>query len=144
MFGQEKVNISAGIGFIELINIGVRYQVTQSEIGASIGWWPPYNGDMVGWGNMISLSGNYYYHFMGSNKYSDLRPWYGKVGLNCVWESGDEIDLLPIYLRIGRDIYFDQNSGISIDAGLGYDLDSEIGGTDPLLPVFGISLLYRF
>lgn len=38
IFGQEKINISAGVGFPETINIGIRFQIAQSQIGASIGW----------------------------------------------------------------------------------------------------------
>jgi hypothetical protein len=76
LFGQEKVNISVGVGFPEVINLGMRYQINQSQIGASIGWWPG-NPDafLFNWENILSFSGDYYYHFGGSSKFSDLRPW---------------------------------------------------------------------
>jgi len=66
MFGQEKINISAGVGFPETINIGIKFQIAQSQIGASIGWWPGNpDGFLFNWENILSFSGDYYYHFGG-------------------------------------------------------------------------------
>jgi len=129
MFGQEKVSISTGFGLPEALNIGIRYQILdQSKIGLSVGWWE----------NDISLSGDYYYHFGGSSKFSDIRPWYGRIGLNYVldWWIGS-------YLRVGRDLNSGKSFGIGIDAGLMYNFTYRKHGLHPFITVYGISLFYR-
>ena len=137
-FGQKKMIISAGIGFPELLNIGIRYQILdQAKIGLSIGWWPPSSSSgIMSWGNLTSFSGDFYYHFGGSSTFSDMRPWYGRIGLNYITSY-----YLNSYLRIGRDFILDKNFGISIDAGLGFVLnDNEIWG----IPTLGLCGFYRF
>ena len=47
MSGQEKVNVSVGAGFLETLNIGLRYQINQSQLGLSIGTWPSVADSMV-------------------------------------------------------------------------------------------------
>ena len=37
VFGQEKINISAGFGIPEFINIGLRFQLDQLQLGLSAG-----------------------------------------------------------------------------------------------------------
>jgi len=151
VFGQEKVNISAGIGLPELLNIGVRYQLDQAQIGLSIGSMPVKDE------SLISLSGDFYYHFGGSSKFSDIRPWYGRIGLNYVRdETETSVDkYLYLILRIGRDFNLSKKFGINIDAGLGpqlfhdeimkkpstswFNLDFEF----PVIPALGICLFYR-
>jgi hypothetical protein len=130
MFGQEKVAISTGFGLPEALNIGLRYQILdQAKIGLSVGWWE----------NEISLSGDYYYHFSGSSKFSDIHPWYGRIGLNCIpnWWTNS-------YLRIGRDFNLSKYIGISIDAGLMYNFIYRKHGLHPLITTYGVSLFYRF
>jgi len=129
LFGQEEVSISTGFGLPEALNIGIRYQIhDQAKIGLSVGWWE----------NDISLSGDYYYHFGGSSKFSDIRPWYVRIGLNYVldWWTGS-------YLRVGRDFNLGKSFGISIDAGLMYNFTYRKHGLHPFITVYGVSLFYR-
>lgn len=143
--GQEKVSISAGIGFPETLNIGTRYQLNQSQIGLSIGTWPSSGNWLFGWKSLVSLSGDFYYHFGGRSIYSDLAPWYGRIGLDYFrigWESRIEHNL-ESHLRFGRDFYIDEKFGISLDAGIGYFLKNATGFSH-LFPALGICLFQKF
>ena len=153
LLGQEKVNISAGIGFPELINVGLKYQIfDQAKIGLSIGWVPPYKPEtnyLIQWDHMISFSGDFYYYFAGSSKFSDLHPWYGRIGLNCFRSKDWDYYYKQGYLRIGRDFVFEERCGVSLDGGLG--LSSNIGwelGEDGkyyyLILTLGGCFFYRF
>ncbi len=148
-FGQDKVNMSVGIGLPELLNIGVRYQLDQTQIGISFGSIP---------GNdIISISSDVYYHFGGFSELSNRRPWYGKVGLNYFRDETETIIDQYIYLnlRVGRDINISEKIGIEIDAGAIFQLSREkirkkpsSGWLDfdlefPVLPSVGIGVFYR-
>ncbi len=143
--GQQRVNISAGAGYPELLNIGVRFQIEQSQLGMSIGTWPSSDKWLFDWKNIVSLSGDYYYHFGGSSDFSDLRPWYGRIGLNfmkIIFEN-EQNTLLSSYFRVGRDFYFNRVSGFSLDAGVSFCIINEPGIT-PVLPAPGFGFFYRF
>jgi hypothetical protein len=145
MSGQEKVNISAGIGYLETLNIGIRYQLNQSQIGLSIGTWPSATDSWFDWNSLISISGDFYYHFGGFSEFSDIRPWYGRIGLDFIrigWDYGIENNLEP-HFRIGRDFYFNRDLGFSLDAGVGFFILNETG-LAPVLPALGTCFFYRF
>src|SRR5665647_1387963 len=84
MSGQEKINVSVGIGFLETLNVGIRYQVNQTQMGLSIGTWPSKADSRFDWNSLISISGDFYYHFGGYSEFSDLQPWYGRIGLDFI------------------------------------------------------------
>lgn len=143
--GQEKVTISFGVGFPETLNIGARYQLEQSQLGLSIGTWPSSGDWLFNWKSLVSLSGDFYYHFGCKSKYSDLPPWYGRIGLDYLrigWESSIEHNL-ESHLRFGRDFYIYDNYGISLDAGIGYFIKNSTG-LRQLLPVIGMCLFWKF
>ena len=138
--GQGNLNLSAGIGLPELANIGIRYEVfDQTQLGLSIGY-----GNLFAT-ELRSFSGDIYYHFGGLSKYSDLHPWYGRIGLNY-FERRDfrKENYLISYLRIGRDINLLKNFGINLDAGLGCVFYHAIkDASDPSLnwiPAMSVSL----
>jgi len=150
-FGQGKVNISAGFGIPELLNIGVRYQLNQVQIGLSVGSMPVEDE------SIISILGDVRYHFGGYSKLSSRRPWYGRVGLNYIRDETEyKIDKY-IYLnsRIGREFNISNKIGIEIDAGAIFQLSNEeerkkpssgwnLNLDFPVLPSFGIGLFYHF
>jgi hypothetical protein len=144
IFGQEKTNISIGIGLYDLVNVGIKYQfLNQAKIGLNVGYWPPNRPGMIHWDHLISLLGDFYYHFGGSSKFSDLRPWYGRIGYCVLLNLPNGIELQYPYLRIGRDLFLNQNSGISIDGGIGlsfYHSDIDIYP----FPTLGVCYFYRF
>ena len=117
--GQEKVNISAGIGMPELFNVGVHRQLDQTQIGLSIGILP---GKLTG--NDFSISGDVYYHFGGTSKFSDRRPWYGRFGLTYLRNEAEYNIHKYTYLnlRIGRDLNISKKVGIEIDVGVVLEL----------------------
>jgi hypothetical protein len=138
--GQGNLKISAGIGFPELANIGIKYKVfDQTQIGLCIGYGTVFEV------RLRSFSGDLYYHFGGLSKYSDLRLWYGRIGLNYfVNRDYRKENYLISYLRIGRDFNLFKNFGINLDAGLGWVFHYSIKDvSDPSLnwiPAMSISL----
>ncbi len=142
--------MSVGIGLPELLNIGIRYQLQQTQIGISFGSMPVKDE------SIFSLSSDVYYNFGGISELSSRRPWYGKIGLNYLWdETKFFIDkYLYLNLRIGRDFNISQKIGIDVEAGLGLQLlhdtiEKEPPGwlnfnfDIPVLPSIGICLFYR-
>jgi len=143
--GQDKVSISAGVGFLETMNVGVKYQINQSQIGLSIGTWFPSSNSYLYWKSLVSISGDYYYHFGGKSQYSDLHPWYARIGVDYLRvgkESSVENDM-DAHIRLGRDCYFSKNAGISLDLGFGSYLKNE-SGYNKLLPSLGMCLFFKF
>lgn len=110
----EKVNLSAGVGYPEAINLGLRYQIVQSQLGLFIGAFP------VSDGSIFTAGGDYSYHFAGSSDYSARKPWYVKAGLNYLHEK-DEYDDNKYFMlvpRIGRDLNLSSKVGIAVEAGI--------------------------
>ncbi len=149
VYAQEKANMHLGLGFAEAAHVGFRTDVhNQLQLGMSIGTWPSPNDWLFDWKLLLSISGDCYIHFGDTTVYSMLRPWYIRTGLDYYYISWDDEESptdndLEYHLRIGRDFYFSQNSGISLDAGMALFLLNETGFTT-LLPAMGISLFYRF
>lgn len=147
--GQEKVNISAGVGLPELLNLGGRYQLQQAQIGIGFGFMPLKDE------SLISVSGDVYYHFAGSSKLSNRRPGYGRIGVNYLRDETKTLvgKYLYLNLRIGRDFNVSKKIGIQRDAGAMFQLFHEeirkepsYGWVDlefPVVPCFGIVLFYR-
>lgn len=149
--GQEKLNISGGLGLPELINIGFRYQLEQVQIGFSIGAIPYGSGEYS-----VSFSGDLYYHFLGSSELSKRKPWYGRIGLNYFRDETEIVIDRYLYLttRLGREFNFSRKFGIAIDIGAFYQLSNkEIRKVPPsswnfdfefpVLPSIGVGVFYR-
>lgn len=149
--GQEKINISSGFGIPELLNMGIRYQYNQTQMGISLGTMP-FSPDE----SIVSFSGDIYYHFGGFSRLSNRRPWYGRIGLNYLRNETDVFIDKYYYLntRIGRDFNISRKVGIQLDAGAvfqlhnkeirkkisdGWDIDLEF----PVFPGLGLTLLYK-
>jgi hypothetical protein len=143
MFGQDKVNLSLGIGFTEHINIGCKFQILdQAKIGLNLGWFPEHKNN--GW--LLSIQGNFYYHLFGSSEFSDVHPWYVRIGLNYLRDDYwgiESVNWWYSHLRLGRDFYFGEKSGMSLDAGMYYHLNPEKTGNRTFGPSMGICFFYR-
>jgi hypothetical protein len=150
LFGQEKVNVSVGMGLPEFLNVGVRYQLDQAQIAFSLGSMP------VGGESIFSAGGDVYYHWGGKAESVQRRPWYGRIGLSYLRDETESLVDKYLYLniRIGRDFNISRKLGIEIDAGAIYQLfkDETIKKTSsgwdfdfefPILPSFGVGLFYR-
>lgn len=145
--GQKKVNISGGFGFAETFNIGMRYQVgNQSQTGFSIGIWPSIEDSwLYDWDSLISLSVDFYYHVGGTGKFTEMSPWYFRTGLDYIRINGESWDdnNLESHLRFGKDFFFSEKIGFSLDAGIGVFLINE-SEFDSVFPAFGAGLFVRF
>jgi len=152
LIGQEKVNISTGIGLPELINVGMRYQHKQTQTGLSFGFIP--QGEKE---SFISVSGDFCYHFLGISKLSNRRTWFGKTGISYFrYETRSVINKsLYLNLRIGRDFNISEKFGLELGGGSIFLLHEDImrkvppsGGWDikidfSILPSMGLGLFYR-
>lgn len=151
-WGQEKINISAGIGYPELLNLGLRFQLGQSALGVYGGAIPADNDDG------FSMGVDYYYHYGGSSNYSIRRPWYVKGGLNYYYikEPFNINKYLLLVPRIGRDLNLSRKFGIALEGGIFIVLvrseqESEPGELSPwaggnlpvIAPSFSVNVFYR-
>lgn len=152
VFGQEKVNISAGIGIPELANIALRYQMKQSQLGIGVGTLPdPREKSLV-------LNSDFFYHFAGQSKLSDRRPWYLKLGAFYLREESDPSINKYIFIapRLGRDFNLSKKVGVGLDVGFAVQIfDKEIRKSplnnglkmdlhNTLWPSLGGNIFYRF
>ena len=146
---QHKVSLTAGIGIPDALNIGIRYRMQQFRTGITV-------GTMFQTGeSLITGSAAVEYHFKGHSKYTDLRPWYGKVGLNYLRDETSARTEKFLYLntRFGRDFNLSKRCGLDLEAGAIYLLNKTvIQKTDPnwyipmnwkVIPSLSISFFYR-
>lgn len=144
--GQDKINLSAGFGLPELLNVGVRYQLNQSQVGISIG---AFKED-------IAVTGDFYQHIAGSSKFSNRRPLYTRVGMTYLWNDGNNFldQYLILALRVGRDFNISKNFGFQVGLGAFFEVlhhetkkvSYNYGrGTDfdIFIPAFGLTIFYR-
>jgi hypothetical protein len=136
---QSEFSISLGLGFPELLNAGVSYEMAPVKFGAGIG---------TAFGGAYALSGDFYYHFGGRAQYSKMPPWY--VRGNLTWWQFNKIlffDLGNVVLlgfRCGRDFNIAESFGISIDGGI-IPFSFFSGKKIPFsfIPTAGVSMYYR-
>lgn len=141
---QGSVSFGAGLGIPEMINIGFKTQVAdQVKAGISLGWWPAIKMIDYKQGPVFAFSGDLYYHFAGSSAFSEMHPWYAMIGATY-FRVLHEAPEIPVYLRIGRKIYFNRRNGIMVDFGGGYVLNNEDEWTNALIPCGDISYFHRF
>lgn len=142
---QEKFNIAAGLGHPELINLGLRYQMGQSQLGISAGFFP---GDYE---DAYSVGADYYYHFGETSVLSTRRPWYARLGIYQfrLENEYDKRKYLLLVPRLGKDFNLSPKLGIAADAGVSFVLSREeegyydgIGRSDLILSI-GFNLFYR-
>jgi hypothetical protein len=145
-YGQEKINISTGIGIPEFLNIGIRYQFKQVQAGICIGTMPVKDE------KLISLCGDLFFHFGEVPKLSARRAWYARVGLNYLRDATETSEDRFTYLniRFGRDLNISKKVGIEIDLGTLIQLSyKRIGPSSfidfnfPILPSVGINMFFR-
>jgi len=148
VFAQEKIKLSVGMGVPELLNIGVRIPIKQTQIGFDFGSWLQKNE------YFLSFSSDFYMHFGGVSKFSDRRPWYSRSGLTYLRSETSTYIEKSVYFnfRIGREINFSKKIGIELNAGAMFMLFFDhIGKTDSvfiyerswILPSFGLAVFYR-
>jgi hypothetical protein len=119
-FSQERINLSAGIGITEGANIGMRYQLKQSQLGVTIGTFPYRYNESTGVNlNYKLLGASYYHHFSGRSKFTNRKPLYFKTSVSyCAAKEGDATyKKAAIGLSLGRDLNLSRRTGFNISAG---------------------------
>ena len=151
--GQDVLDITAGAGFPQLLNAGVRAHIKQAQIGFTMGSFP------VSDESLLTLSGDVSYHFAGHSSFSDLHPWYGKVSLNYIKDENVKMKDAMTFIGpwIGRDINVNRRLGISLEGGFIFLIDEqhidkvpvEHSGwelnldTPPILPCIQLTIFYQ-
>jgi hypothetical protein len=150
-FSQKTVDLTTGASIPELLNLGLRFQLKQAQIGISAGTIP--NSEE----KVFSGSTDLYLHFGKAGKYSDRKPNYFRVGINYSREESEYSIFKYMYFspRIGRDLNLSKRAGINLDGGVAIQIyEKEIikkplpGGWDfdfdfPVLPAVSVSFFYR-
>ena len=145
--GQDNFNIAAGLGSPELINLGVRYQMGQSQIGLSVGtWFASYEGD-----NYFSVGADYYYHFEGFSNLSTRRTWYGRIGLYyyATSQTYENFEYLLLAPRLGKEFNLAPRIGMAADAGISQVLSRSsensvyIDSRNDITISLGFSIFYK-
>jgi len=147
-YSQENYKITAGIGYGELLNIGVLYHLDQTELGLNFGTWPNEK--------VLSILTSIKMHFGIESNYSKIKPWYLLLGINYIYEDSRTKIFNYYYgvLRLGREFNISRKIGISIDLGImgkisektiiKKELIGPLGGIDIFfLPNLSTSLYYR-
>ena len=148
LFGQDNKSIVLGFGLPELLNAGLNFQREQSQFGVRVGFFPSDE-------EILSIRGDYYYHFAGKSAYSRRRLWYGRFGLNYLRDETNKVIDRYWYLdfRIGHEFYPSPKMGIDIDGGIVFQISHEreyktlsnfwnIALEFPVIPGLGITLFY--
>ncbi len=147
--GQDKISLSAGIGILEFANVGVRYQIKQSQIGVSAGIYPTDEESI--W----SIAGDLHLHLGELSNLSSRKPWYFRFGFVYVQNdnsTGTGHKNYYLSIRFGREINFSKKVGLYIDFGFNIDVEkSEVKKTPeegptggayqyPFIPAIGIGI----
>jgi hypothetical protein len=121
--GQGRISLSTGVAFTEGLNLGIRYQIKQSEIGVTAGVFAFYHDTVNPTYGHYFFSTSYYYHFYGKSKLSDLKTWYFKTGLSYT-QNTNEIDAtyknVALNFNLGHQINLSKRVGINLSAGAYY------------------------
>ncbi len=144
--GVEKPRILMGVGFAETLNAGLKFRTGEkTQMGISVGTWPSPGGYIFDWNSLISLSGDFYYHFGGHAFEQTLPYWYIRSGIDYMrLRFDDDTDNnIEMHIRFGRDFYVSEISGIGLDAGVAVFVLNESGLTQ-VLPAIGINLFFLF
>ncbi|MBK7103708.1 MAG: hypothetical protein IPH62_00275 [Ignavibacteriae bacterium] len=146
--GQSEFNISSGIGYSELLNIGLYYQYYQTQLGITVGSWPNEN--------IFTISSDVRFHLGEISELSKRRCWYIMYGINYLkYETNRKIGKYQFaLLRIGREINITSKIGFDLNIGTMVEINKNIknkmeefgpqGDVDSLFPInFGFRIFYR-
>ena len=150
---QEQYKLTAGIGLPELLNLGLRIQFEQTQVGLALGaipWEDEQN---------FALSANFYYHFGGSSELTSLKPWFISTGVTYMqYEDKYERQTTFFFVpRIGREFNITSKFGVALELGglivlveeikikrerpvSWFEFDLDFGN---VLPSGGLNIFYR-
>ena len=141
-FAQSGFEIRGGVGFVDLVHIGLKYNAKISP-GLNIGLYDPFVKHKTG---LFVIEPCAYYHYSLKDDSSERKPWYVKNGLAWLNLRPNE-KYLFFTVRFGGEIYLVDHIGISIDVGLNIELwtsfKTELINSPPALPGFGMCLFFK-
>jgi hypothetical protein len=111
LFGQGTVSLSAGLGFPEAFNLGLRLHQGQAQLGL-------YYGIAKNW---QSVGGALNYHILGSSPHTATKPVYLKAAFFSTriedFIFWDKFRFKSLELRGGYTLFLSSRAGIELDAG---------------------------
>lgn len=140
-FAQSGFELRGGIGFVELVHVGIKYNCKISP-GVNVGIYDPFVKRKSG---LFVIEPCVYYHFSHKDDSSERKPWYVKNGLTWLRINPDE-KYLFFTARFGGEIFFTDHLGVSIGVGGSIEIWSNFEPKLidlPLLPSLGICLLCK-
>jgi hypothetical protein len=146
---KAQSSISVGFAMPEYINVGYKWHKEQSGYGVAIGTLP--SGDNF----LISARAGYLYHFMGSRKHSEIKPWYVNPGFayNAIKSNTVTDHYLIADLRVGREFSINPSWGALAEVGVFYIFWKETAMNNfnfafdyknAINPSINIGVYYRF
>jgi hypothetical protein len=145
LVAQKEINLTAGVGFPEFLNIGIKGQLKQIALGISVGTVPVLEVDE----KILSVCGDLFYHYGKIPELSQRRVWYGRVGMNYLSDKISERKDRYTYLnlRVGRDLNLSEKFGFQIDGGILILLAKKISEHTwidfPIIPSIGLNFFLR-
>jgi hypothetical protein len=159
---QEKINVSLGVGMTEWGNIGLRYQMKQTQLVLNYGTNFIFKDQDGNPSNLMVISGSVYKHLFGESKFSTRMPWFLKAGVSYARKTNNHLLRSRegfVNLIFGRDINFSKRLGSDIGVGVftrvyQYRIDAIDSNGQPFIvgendvfqiyPALDINLFYRF
>ncbi len=151
---QERIAITTGLGLPDLANLGVRMNIGQTQCGMHAGIVPFLKDE-----NIWTVGGEFCYHFAGTSTFTDLHPWYGRLGAAYLQDETTRAIFKDVYLdiRCGRVLNIKYNAGFELDAGIVVNIlhtskSKETSAPSlfnfefyvPVFPAFGARWFFRF
>lgn len=145
LVAQKEIDLTAGVGLPEFLNVGIKGQLKQIALGISVGTVPVLEVDE----KILSVCCDFFYHFGKVPELSQRRIWHGRVGMNYLSDKINEREDRYTYLnlRIGRDLNLSQKFGFQIDGGILILLTNKISEHTwidfPIIPSIGLNFFLR-
>jgi hypothetical protein len=120
LFSQNKVEISAGLGIPELLNLKIKYG-NSLQLCGSIGFAPIIS--------FWAFSTDFYYHFPTKSTEDKIKKWYLNFGVSYFPPSQSFSSVskktILMYSRVGKSFYFNKMNcltGLAIDLGIMFQI----------------------
>jgi|GEM_PF-5234871 len=122
LFGQQKLNLTAGAGTLEKYYLGVNYMLGEWQFGLTAG------GNERPYSSSRSAGLSASYHFFGRTKLNTQRSWYLSASMNYLNQKMDyfEYDRFFFNARLGRIFNFSNRFGLALEAGKLFDIGSTV------------------
>ncbi|MDX9697196.1 MAG: hypothetical protein RBT49_15500 [Bacteroidales bacterium] len=145
---NAQSSFSVGFGIPEYVNLGYKWHKDQSGYSIAIGTLPA-NSDFL-----ISSRAGYLYHFFGTRKHSEIKPWYINPGLayNAIKSDNNLDQYIMADLRLGREFSLSPNWGAFAELGVlyilwdqvaDYSFDFTFSYQQSFLPSINLGVYYR-